>query len=274
MKCNAETMTEYLDAYAKSGTRAGAARAVRIDANTAYRWLQGSKRASETPDAPSPYWFEYRGVEGWLHEHKRFVEKAGVSAIIDGILDRAQHGVTTVSLFQGRPVFLENPAFDELDLPEYARKLGDRDLKMLGFPTRMLRDEDGNRIPATVWTAPSTEISLAVAAAYSKRFSKRATIEHNHNHQGGVAVQHSLASAPRKVLEQRSDLPMMLQVVEPVAEQIADMSGLMEPGSEEQIAEPVQDQQAAPMEPVAPPPRVISPLVRDLMDRARRKDIL
>lgn len=272
MKLSAETQTLYLDNLAKDGKRAPASRAAGIDPTTAFRWLEASRRAAQTPDEPSPYLFEYRGETNWLHCHARSVTKATIVAIQNGALDRALNGTTTIATKDGQIVYQLNPEFEET---EATRKIEtDRDLVMLGYEPRWVRDENFKKVPSVIVTPPSNEIALGVLAAFSKRFSKRATIEHNHNHQGGVAVQHSLASAPRKVLEQRRDLPMLEVIPDVVHEAVADMSGVLEPGSEEpemQVAEPAPEI-AEPVA-VAPAPRALSDLQRDLISRARQKGL-
>ncbi len=273
MKLSTEAQIDYLDSYAKSGTRAGAARATGIDAMTAYRWLEGSKRASLTPDEPSPHFFAYRGVDGWFHEHAKNIVKATIVAIQDGVLDRALNGTTTVAMKDGQPVYLQNPEWP--GDTDATRGMSDEDRIMLGYQPQWLRDANGKKILSMIHTPASTEWTMAVLAAFSRRWSKRATIEHNHNHQGGVAVQHSLASQPRKQLEERRDLPM-LEIVEPVAETVSD---LLEPSSEPSSEEPEKlDAEPAPEiaepVPVAPARRAtISPLMRDLIDRARQKGL-
>lgn len=263
MKCNPETMSDYLDNLGKTGTRAGAARGTGLDAMTPWRWSQASIRAAAVaPDEPSIYRFTYRDVDGWFHEHAKAVVKAQIVAIQNAALDRALNGSTTVAMVNGQIVYALNPDFEETS--ETRKIETDRDLVMLGYEPRYLRDENFKKVPSLIHSAPSNDLTVSVLASFSKRWSKKVAISHEHSHSGRVMIT-SKAALPR------GDLPMLQIIEQPVAEQVADMSGVLEPGSEEQqeqMAEP------APAALIAPPPRTsISPLQRELIDRARAKGL-
>jgi hypothetical protein len=277
VKKSQEAYVTYLNSLAAVGSSTGASRATGISAVTAYRWLAASRAAAKNPDEPSEYRFEYppgAGEVAYLHEHAKLVTRTIVQDIMQNALIRARDGTWSVARKDGRTVYCENPDFEETKETE---GLDDATLALLGYPTRWLRDASFKKIPKMIHTAPSNELSLAMLAAFSKRFAKRLSVEHQHQHSGGVQVAHSVGSMPRKQLEKQQALPMV-EIVEPVAEEIVDMSMASEPESEPFTEEPAPEQTPAPMpEPMptpAPQPRVgLTDLQRDLLEKAREKGL-
>jgi hypothetical protein len=244
---------------------------------TAQRWLKQSREAAKSaPDTPSVFRFEYPPGSGnidWYHIHHRSLMQATVSEILDGALTRARDGVFTVSKFQGQTVYQRNPKHWPASIPKELRDADDETLMICGYEPRLIYDADGNPMPEVEWRAPPNELVIATLSSYERRWSKKVTVDHNHQVGGSVVVAHSLGSMPRKALE-RAAPPMLEVIAEPaVMNEIVETTMVEEPpgADEPEAAEPAPAVAPAP----TPSPRDgLSDLQRDLLARAREKNAL
>jgi hypothetical protein len=256
MKRSRDAFVAYLQSFEKYCTDTAAAKATGVSRQTISRWLAESREAAKNENTGIDLHFEYGGSVAFLHEHRKQAEKNIVGDVLGGALARARDGTRQPALYQGQTVYKLNPKFEETSQTKKIES--DQDLYILGYETRWLRDENFAKVPETVWTPPSNELVLGVLGSYVKRFAKRQTVEHQHNHTGGVLIAHEM-KAPRERLP-------MVEVIEPAAEAvITDASHVLEPGSEPEVIAAPEPQPAPP-----PPPstRSLSPLQRDLISRA------
>lgn len=257
MKRSHEAFVAYLQGFEKYCTDTAAAKAAGVHRMTISRWLSESREAAKNENTSTDLHFEFGGSVAYLHEHRKQAEKNIVGDIIGGALARARDGIISPTLFQGRRV----PKID------YAR-LAKGDLP----PERCILVDPVTGEPEyeEQWTPPSNELVLGTLAAFTKRFSKRQHIEHDHRHSGGIGVMVANQNAPRERLP-------MVEVIEPVAEAaITDASHVLEPGEmqPEVIATPASEPEPAPPPPPPKPSAPLSELQLDLIRRAREKGML
>jgi hypothetical protein len=253
-KKNPQTFSDFLDAIQAGGDVSKACRRLSISRMSAIRWLKASKQAAANEEQDSIYRFEYQGQVDWLHNFKRDAERAIVEDVLANALIRARDGTRQPALYQGRRV-------PKLDYKRLARGLPEHECYLCDPITGDIEYEE-------VWQPPSNELTAIILGANLKKYSKRQTVEHQHNHSGGVLIAHQMGNAPRE------RLPVALEVLEPVTEAvITDASNMLEPGEVQPdvIAAPTSEPEPAPP---PPPPKPMSDLQRDLIDRARARGLL
>lgn len=260
-----ELFREYLDGLAQTGTMTAASRVIGKSRCTPGRWIVLSKAASKTiPEAEraaSVWWMEYplgSGEWNWFHLLERAAKREMIEDVLVGALVRARDGTVEYSYHMGRRVpCLDYEMAALVDLPPEQCPLKD--------------PVTGEIVFETIHRHPSNELSLAVLGAYTSRFSKRVSVQHQHNHSGGVSVAHSMAS--RAALEATKSLPMV-EVINPIANQIVDAEIADQPSNEQDSDTLSSDVGAAPTPEPSHVSHAYSPLRAELERRAREKGLM
>ena len=261
-KKNIETLTAFLDIVRADPVYAKASRALEIHETTPFRWIKESRRASEHPEQPSEFYFEYAGEMGWFHRFMKSAIGASIERIEQAARSRAEHGHYTQSFFQGHAQFRLDPDWEDVELRE-----------LLGLRDQWLRDSNGDRIPEMVWHAPANDLVQLVLTSNSRKYKRQSQVDVNVRGQIG-GVLHLGNQPPAKPLTHQASLPLLeiLSAADP--EPIA-----REPDAEadaddvDEIAEQDVAAEEQTVAPIPPPPlnpaRELSPLQRDLIARAR-----
>ena len=178
---NVPFFRDYLRVLGAAVSYAEAARRLRISENWVYKVFYASRAASQaTPEGPSVFYFEEQEGDGefrWFHDHVQGIVACSVEEIDAAARMRAARPTVVPTFYKGQRVPARDPAL--IGKPWL--------IDMLGLEDDLLRDADGNVIFETMEVQPSTDLVLAMLAAYSpKKFGKKLEVENKVS--GGVYV--------------------------------------------------------------------------------------
>lgn len=246
------TLQAFVRIFSETGSYSATARRLKLGSRaTVYRWLEASSAAEEAEDTSSEFFFQYEGVEDYLHNHARMTLDAAVEDVEAGLIRMASEGYYRKAMYHGQTVYKLDPALIGMD---------DETFKMLGYEERdrYLKDENGNLVPEMEHIAPTVERQLAVLAAHSEKWKKHSRVDVNTSVQGGVMVVHGIGQQAQKALppQQEKPLPMIEVLPDAVLEQV------VEDAEAEEIAQPVEIEEPEQMAPAPAPVTRVSPEAR------------
>lgn len=275
MKKSTDRFIAYLDILHGTVSYGETSRLLGQAESTIYRWIAQSKKDAEQPERPSEFSFAYgEGNEiKYLHQHIKDAINMSIEEIESAARGRARHGVWTVSKFQGRTVWRVDPELEAMD-PEVRA--------ILGYKDCLLRDENGQPVPELNWTPPSTDLTLALLSAYSRRFRRTSQVNVDVRNQVSGGVMLLNGNAPQaKTITHQAALPLVeiLESAEPepvahAGDADADIEDVEtdEPAADGEEVEAAEEPVA--VAPVPPPSTGPNPAVRRDGLSALQKDLL
>jgi hypothetical protein len=121
---------EYLPALEKYTSYLRTSRALGLNQNTIFVWINASRAAKKRGDTVSEFLFEYQD-EGpkWFHQWVVQCQRTSGENIEANFRDRLEHGYYRPCRFQGKTVWADDPKLVGMD---------DETLEMLGYLTLTL----------------------------------------------------------------------------------------------------------------------------------------
>lgn len=262
---------EYLPALEKYTSYLRTSRALGLNQNTVFVWINASRAAKKRGDTVSEFLFEYQD-EGpkWFHQWVLQCQRTSGENIEANFMDRLEHGYYRPCRFQGKTVWADDPKLVGVD---------DETLEMLGLPDRLLR-VNGEVQPELEWIPVGVDGTLAYLQSHRNKWSKQQTVNVNNRMGGGVMIanQQPRIAAPLPMLEIVQDI-----IADDPAPEAGDDAGEPEavdgPGDDldfSDVPEPLPPPAASPVirEPTpakyqSEPSPLLTPLQRDLQTRLR-----
>jgi hypothetical protein len=204
MKRSLEKFQELVRVFGETDDLTNTAKRLRMHRSVIYRWMQASEAAEEAGDIASEWFFEFNGVEDFLHSHMQENLKAMVDQVEVGLIKMAAEGYYLPSIYKGQLIYRRDPALIGLD-PDVLEVL-------TGFRDDLYRDPIARLPePQMVKVPPSVERqSLVLSSHHPEVYGKRQQIELNQNIGGGVLVSHQFN--PPQAVPQPQQQPLLPQV--------------------------------------------------------------
>ncbi|QOZ79922.1 hypothetical protein XH83_33805 [Bradyrhizobium sp. CCBAU 53351] len=266
-KRSPETLAEFVEAVADTGSVANAARKVGISISSAWSWMAQSRQGQSGFD------LEYMGQSMPLHEAVKQAQRVVGATILDNFQLRLLKGTQEVSRYQGKTVFKRDP---KLDL------LSDQDLTDLAITTRYLLDDEGNPIPEVIHHEPPVAAVISfLQATYPKTWGHKIEVSNRSTAASGVQVVPRMK--PAAAINAPAEPPVdvepkdLTDILGPDDESVPatielEVTPAPEPGPSAEAVEPGAES-ASPAEP-EPPSESLKPLSAlqlDLMARLAQR---
>jgi hypothetical protein len=223
MKRSPEKFGELVRVFGETDDLTKTAARCRMHRSAIYRWMQASEAAEEAGDTASEWFFEFNGVEDFLHNHMQENLKAMVDQVEVGLIKMAAEGYYLPSIYKGQLIYRRDPALIGLD-PDVLEVL-------TGFRDDLYRDPV-TRLPEPllIKVPPSVERQALVLASHAPEvYSKRQQIDLNQNIGGGVTVSHQFNPPQALLPPQQPSLPQIQILPSEVVEAIVVEADVEEP---------------------------------------------